>query len=66
VPAFVGLYSSEAGERDRGARSVFITPDLGFRHWVQACQAALPRRLLTVVGTPAEAGALLAQARVAA
>lgn len=66
VMAFVRLYDSEAGERDLGARSVFITPDPGFRYWVQACAAAFPRRVLTVVDTPAEAEALLARTREAA
>jgi hypothetical protein len=66
VLAFTRLYDAEAGERDRGARSVFITPDPGFRYWVQACAAAFPRRVLTVVDTLAGAEALLAAERAAA
>jgi len=66
VLAFVRLYDAEAGERDRGARSVFVTADPGFRYWVQACSAAFPRRTLLVAGTLAEAEALLARAHKAA
>jgi hypothetical protein len=66
VLAFVRLYDAAAGERDRGARSIFITPDPGFRYWVKACTAAFPRRVLVVVDTPEEAQALLAREREAA
>lgn len=66
VLAFVRLYDAEAGRRDAGARSIFITPDPGFRYWVQACTAAFPRRVLTVVDSPAEAEGLLAREREAA
>jgi hypothetical protein len=61
VLSFVHLYEAAAAGQDGGARSVFITPDPGFHHWLQACATAFPRRVLIVVDTPEEAEAMLAR-----
>lgn len=59
VACFGQRYRAAAGDRDRSARSVFVTPDAGFRFWVRACQLEFPHRTFRVVGTLAEAEVFL-------
>ncbi|MCU0945010.1 MAG: hypothetical protein MUF65_06535 [Rubritepida sp.] len=59
VQAFARAYDAVVGTSDAGAISVFVTPDPGFRFWVQACAHAFARRRLIVVNTLPEAEALL-------
>jgi hypothetical protein len=59
VACFGHRYREVAGEADRGARSVFVTPDAGFRFWVQACQLEFPHRAFAIVTTLEEAEAAL-------
>ncbi len=59
VARFGLRYRGVAGQADRGARSVFVTPDPGFRSWVQACQLEFPHRTFRIVETVAKAEAAL-------
>jgi hypothetical protein len=59
VTGFARAYDALVGTRDARALSVFVTPDPGFRFWVQACALCFPRRRLIVVNTMAEAEAML-------
>ncbi len=63
VTAFAATYEQVAQGRDEGARSVFVSPDSGFRLWVQACALRFPRRIFAVVETLAEAERELAKGR---
>lgn len=63
VGCFAGAYDRVAQGVDRGARSIFVTPDPGFRFWVQACALLFPRRRLTVAPTIERAEEILAEAR---
>jgi hypothetical protein len=63
VTEFARAYDALAGTRDAGALSVFVTPEPGFRFWVQACAHSFARRRLIVVDTMEEAQALLAAGR---
>lgn len=66
VAAFASLYDRVAAGTDRGRLSVFVTPDPGFRFWVQACALQFPRRRLVTVDDMAAAGRILGEARLAA
>lgn len=59
VTAFARAYDAVVGTGDAGAISVFVTPDPGFRFWVQACALSFVRRRLIVVDSMAEAEAVL-------
>jgi hypothetical protein len=63
VTEFARAYDAKVGTRDAGAISVFVTPEPGFRFWVQACAHSFARRRLIVVDAMEEAEALLAAGR---
>lgn len=56
-------YAALVGELDRGAVTVLVTEDEGFRFWAELFRVQFPNRTWHVVPSLAEAEAVLAEVR---
>lgn len=63
IAAMAPRYAALVGGRDRGAMTVLVTRDEGFRFWADLFALQFPNRLWRVVPTMEEAEAALAEAR---
>lgn len=61
IAALAPRYAALVGDRDRGATTVLVTPDEGFRFWAELMAIQFPNRRWHVLPGMAEAEAMLAQ-----
>jgi hypothetical protein len=65
VAALAPRYAALVGEADRGAVTMLVTEDEGFRFWAELFAVQFPNRTWRVVSTMAEAEAALAEVAAA-
>lgn len=63
IAALAPRYAAQVGEADRGAMTVLVTTDEGFRFWAELFAVQFPNRAWRVVPGMAEAEAVLAVPR---
>ncbi|MBX9702432.1 MAG: hypothetical protein K2X74_23545 [Acetobacteraceae bacterium] len=59
IAALAPRYAALVGSRDRGAVTVLVTADEGFRFWAELFALQFPNRIWRVVATMAEAEAAI-------